>query len=78
VEAVRLVRDGEIGALQAVQSFFSYYNDDPTDIRNRLETMLRRCGVAIMDGRYGHRGEVLSRPPTRSEHHPRTPRSRQR
>ncbi|MFO7779680.1 MAG: Gfo/Idh/MocA family oxidoreductase [Nitriliruptoraceae bacterium] len=45
VEAVRLVRDGEIGALQAVQSFFSYYNDDPADIRNRLEN----AGGAVMD-----------------------------
>ncbi|MCB2223956.1 MAG: Gfo/Idh/MocA family oxidoreductase [Actinobacteria bacterium] len=45
VEAVRLVRSGAIGELQAVQSFFSYYNDDPADIRNRVE----RGGGAIMD-----------------------------
>lgn len=45
VEAVRLVRDGEIGDLQAVQSFFSFYNDDPTDIRNRVEN----AGGAVMD-----------------------------
>lgn len=45
VEAVRLVRDGEIGELQAVQSFFSFYNDDPTDIRNRVEN----AGGAVMD-----------------------------
>ena len=45
VEAVRLVRDGAIGKLQAVQSFFSYFNDDPTDIRNRVE----HGGGGIMD-----------------------------
>jgi len=36
-EARRLVRDGRIGRLVAVQSWFSYANDDPTDIRNRLD-----------------------------------------
>lgn len=45
VEAVRLVRDGAIGELQAVQSWFSYYNDDPSDIRNRVEN----AGGALMD-----------------------------
>ena len=45
VDAVRRVDDGEIGDLQAVQSWFSYYNDDPTNIRNRLEN----GGGAIMD-----------------------------
>ncbi|OFW52952.1 MAG: NAD-binding protein, partial [Actinobacteria bacterium RBG_16_70_17] len=45
VETVRLVRTGAIGRLQAVQSFFSYYNDDPADIRNRVE----RGGGATMD-----------------------------
>jgi predicted dehydrogenase len=45
VEAVRLVRSGVIGRLQAVQSFFSYYNDDPADIRNQVE----RGGGAAMD-----------------------------
>lgn len=34
-EAVRRVRDGEIGELLAVQSFFSYYNVNPSDIRNQ-------------------------------------------
>lgn len=29
-----LVDEGEIGDLVAIQSFFSYYNDDPSDIRN--------------------------------------------
>jgi predicted dehydrogenase len=31
---VDLVRSGRIGRLVAVQSWFSYYNDDPTNIRN--------------------------------------------
>ncbi len=35
-----LVDDGTIGELKAVHSFFSYYNDDPQDIRN----------VAVMGG----------------------------
>jgi predicted dehydrogenase len=35
--AVReLVASGRIGQLQAVQSWFSYFNDDPADIRNIL------------------------------------------
>jgi len=45
VEAIRLVRSGAIGELQAVQSWFSYSNDDPTNIRNRVEN----GGGAIMD-----------------------------
>ncbi|RPI20808.1 MAG: gfo/Idh/MocA family oxidoreductase [Actinobacteria bacterium] len=45
VEAVRLVREGAIGELQAVQSWFSYFNDDPANIRNRLEN----GGGALMD-----------------------------
>ncbi|MGQ0609475.1 MAG: Gfo/Idh/MocA family protein [Chloroflexota bacterium] len=36
--AVReLIDAGRIGRLQAVQSWFSYYNDDPANIRNILE-----------------------------------------
>jgi predicted dehydrogenase len=45
VEAVRLVTDGAIGELQAVQSWFSYFNDDPSNIRNRLQN----GGGALMD-----------------------------
>jgi predicted dehydrogenase len=45
VEAVRLVRSGMIGNLQAVQSWFSYYNDDPSNIRNRVSN----GGGALMD-----------------------------
>jgi len=45
VEAVRLLASGAIGELQAVQSWFSYFNDDPNNIRNRAE----QGGGAIMD-----------------------------
>jgi predicted dehydrogenase len=45
VEAVRRVRDGAIGRLQAVQTWFSYFNDDPKNIRNRPE----HGGGAVMD-----------------------------
>lgn len=37
-EAVReLVASGRIGELRAIQSWFSYFNDDPADIRNVLD-----------------------------------------
>lgn len=45
VEAVKLVRDGAIGELRAVQIWFSYYNDDPENIRNRVVN----GGGAVMD-----------------------------
>ena len=45
VETIRLVRSGAIGDLQGVQSWFSYFNDDPENIRNRPEN----GGGAIMD-----------------------------
>ena len=45
VEAVRLLASGVIGELQAVQSWFSYFNDDASNIRNRVEN----GGGAIMD-----------------------------
>jgi len=45
VETVRLVRSGAIGDLLSVQSWFSYHNDDPTNIRNRMEN----GGGAVMD-----------------------------
>ncbi len=45
VEAVRLLREGRIGDLVGVQSWFSFYNDDPINIRNRPEN----GGGAIMD-----------------------------
>lgn len=45
VEALRLVRTGAIGELLAVQSWFSYFNDDPANIRNRMDNH----GGALMD-----------------------------
>jgi predicted dehydrogenase len=45
VEAMRLVESGAVGTVQAVQSFFSYFNDDPSNIRNRVEN----GGGATMD-----------------------------
>lgn len=44
-EIMRLARGGAIGSLQAVQSYFGYHNDDPANIRNRVEN----GGGAIMD-----------------------------
>ncbi len=35
--ARQLVNDGDIGELRTIQSFFSYYNVDPKDIRNMAE-----------------------------------------
>jgi predicted dehydrogenase len=37
LRARELVRAGRIGELRAVQVFFSYYNDDPGNIRNRAD-----------------------------------------
>ena len=37
VAARELIAQGRIGRLQAVQSWFSFYNDDPSNIRNVLE-----------------------------------------
>lgn len=36
-QAKELVVEGAIGPCRAIQSFFSYYNDDPNDIRNKPE-----------------------------------------
>ncbi len=33
----KLVASGQIGELQTIQSFFSYYNTDPNNIRNRAD-----------------------------------------
>jgi predicted dehydrogenase len=44
-DVVHRVRSGEIGRLQSVQSSFSYFNDDPHNIRNRMEN----GGGAMMD-----------------------------
>lgn len=45
VKAIRLVRSGAIGTVQGVTAAFSYYNDDPSNIRNRTES----GGGAVMD-----------------------------
>jgi len=34
--AKQIVADGGVGRLRTIQSFFSYYNDDPTNIRNQV------------------------------------------
>jgi predicted dehydrogenase len=36
--AKRLVLDGKIGELRTIQSIFSYYNTDPKNIRNQVES----------------------------------------
>jgi predicted dehydrogenase len=37
VAVTELVAAGRIGRLEAIQTWFSYYNDDPTNIRNQLD-----------------------------------------
>ena len=37
VAAMEVVASGRLGRLRAVQSWFSFYNDDPTNIRNQLD-----------------------------------------
>ena len=43
--AKQLVSEGRIGSLQTIDSFFSYYNDDPGNIRNKSDL----GGGALMD-----------------------------
>lgn len=43
--AKRLVEDGAIGQLRTIQTFFSYYNDDPQNIRNQAKL----GGGALLD-----------------------------
>jgi predicted dehydrogenase len=45
MKAVELVRSGRIGKLQVVSTVFSYFNDDPANIRNQTAT----GGGALMD-----------------------------
>jgi predicted dehydrogenase len=48
--AKRLVDEGQLGELRAVQSFLAYHNMNPRDVRNRVET----GGGGLMDiGCYG-------------------------
>ncbi len=44
-QARQLVTEGKIGELRTVQTFFSYYNDDPSNIRNIADV----GGGAMMD-----------------------------
>jgi predicted dehydrogenase len=37
LKAVDVVRSGRIGELRAVSGFFSYFNDDPQNVRNRAD-----------------------------------------
>ncbi|MDP8982705.1 MAG: Gfo/Idh/MocA family oxidoreductase [Acidobacteriota bacterium] len=45
LRARELVVSGRIGQLRAISGFFSYYNDDPANIRNKVEL----GGGALMD-----------------------------
>ncbi len=44
-KAIELIQSGEIGQVRTVQSFFSYYNIDPENIRNKADI----GGGALMD-----------------------------
>jgi predicted dehydrogenase len=44
-QAKKLVNEGKIGELKTIQSFFSYYNVDPNNIRNIKDA----GGGAMMD-----------------------------
>lgn len=45
LETRRLIHSGRIGSLRSITGFFSYFNPDPTNIRNQLEL----GGGALMD-----------------------------
>jgi predicted dehydrogenase len=45
LEVMALIRSGEIGRVRTVSTVFGYFNDDPANIRNRIET----GGGALMD-----------------------------
>jgi predicted dehydrogenase len=45
LETRRLIQSGRIGTVRAINGFFSYFNSDPTNIRNKLEF----GGGALMD-----------------------------
>jgi len=45
LETRRLIHSGQIGSLRSITGFFSYFNPDPTNIRNQLEL----GGGALMD-----------------------------
>ena len=37
VQAKEILKSGRIGEIRAIQGFFSYYNDDPDNIRNKAD-----------------------------------------
>jgi len=45
IKVKSLIKDGVIGEVKAVQSFFSYFNIDPQNIRNKIDV----AGGALMD-----------------------------
>ena len=45
LETQRLIQTGRLGTLKSITGFFSYFNSDPTNIRNQLEF----GGGALMD-----------------------------
>src|SRR6266545_451118 len=50
ISALELIKSGRIGELRSINGFFSYFNSDPQNIRNKLEV----GGGGIMDvGCYG-------------------------
>ncbi len=56
VRAIELVRSGRLGELRDVQSTFSYFNDDPDNIRNQVQA----GGGALYDiGCYGINSAML-------------------
>ncbi|WP_299818903.1 Gfo/Idh/MocA family oxidoreductase [uncultured Roseibium sp.] len=61
IRAREIVRSGELGDLKAIQAFFSYYNDDPDNIRNMADIgggALYDIGCyTMLAGRYFFDGE---------------------
>ncbi|PVB61533.1 Gfo/Idh/MocA family oxidoreductase [Labrenzia sp. 011] len=61
IRAREIVRSGELGDLKAIQAFFSYFNDDPANIRNMADIgggALYDIGCyTMLAGRYFFDGE---------------------
>ncbi len=61
IRAREIVRSGELGELRAIQSFFSYFNADPGNIRNKADigggALLDIGCYPIVAGRYFFEGE---------------------
>lgn len=47
IKAREIVRSGDLGELKAIQTFFSYYNDDPGNIRNKADIGGVRCSTSV-------------------------------